>query len=64
MHQRRHPQQEFLRFLRTIDASTPTELDLHQICDNYAPQKTAQIQRWLPGPSRVLERPHDRGVQS
>jgi transposase len=33
-HQRRHRHQEFLRFLKTIDANTPAELDLHLICDN------------------------------
>ncbi|MET7951848.1 IS630 family transposase, partial [Micromonospora sp. NPDC005324] len=32
-HQRRHRHQEFLRFLKTIDANTPPELDLHLICD-------------------------------
>ena len=38
-HQRRHRHQEFLRFLKTIDANTPAELDLHLICDNYATHK-------------------------
>jgi hypothetical protein len=33
-HQRRHRHQEFLRFLKTIDANTPPGLDLHLICDN------------------------------
>src|SRR5438132_5434382 len=33
-HQRRHRHQEFLRFLKTIDANTPKDLDLHLICDN------------------------------
>lgn len=46
-HQRRHRHQEFLRFLKTIDANTPADLDLHLICDNYATHKTPQIQRWL-----------------
>jgi transposase len=46
-HQRRHRHQEFLRFLRTIDANTPAELDLHLICDNYATHKTPEVQRWL-----------------
>jgi transposase len=46
-HQRRHRHQEFLRFLRTIDANTPPELDLHLICDNYATHKTPAIQTWL-----------------
>ena len=46
-HQPRHRHQEFLRFLKTIDANTPAELDLHLICDNYATHKTPAIQQWL-----------------
>jgi transposase len=46
-HQRRHRHQEFLRFLRTIDANTPKDLDLHLICDNYATHKTPAIKSWL-----------------
>jgi transposase len=46
-HQRRHRHQEFLRFLKTIDANTPTDLDLHLICDNYGTHKTPQIHQWL-----------------
>ncbi len=46
-HQRRHRHQEFLRFLKTIDAQTPPELDLHLICDNYATHKTPAIKTWL-----------------
>jgi transposase len=46
-HHRRHRQQEFLRFLKTINANTPTALDLHLICDNYATHKTEAIKNWL-----------------
>jgi transposase len=46
-HLRRHRHQEFLRFLKTIDANTPAGLDLHLICDNYATHKTPQIHQWL-----------------
>lgn len=46
-HQRRHRHQEFPRFLKTIDTSTPPELDLHLICDNYATHKTPAIRTWL-----------------
>jgi len=46
-HQRRHRHQEFLRFLKTIDANTPKDLDLHLICDNYGTHKTPQIHQWL-----------------
>src|SRR4051794_13495656 len=46
-HHRRHRHQEFLKFLKTIDANTPAELDLHLICDNYATHKTAAVRKWL-----------------
>jgi transposase len=46
-HHRRHRHQEFLRFLKTIDANTPADLDLHLICDNYGTHKTPAINRWL-----------------
>ncbi|MEF9411838.1 IS630 family transposase [Rhodococcus sp. IITD102] len=51
-HQRRHRHQEFLRFLKTVDANTPAELDLHLICDNYATHKTPAIRKWLAGHPR------------
>jgi transposase len=44
---RRHRSQEFLRFLRTIDASVPADLDVHLIMDNYGTHKTPSVQRWL-----------------
>jgi transposase len=44
---RRHRHQEFLRFLKTIDAAVPAELDLHLVCDNYATHKTPAIKTWL-----------------
>jgi transposase len=44
---RRHRHQEFLKFLKTIDANVPAGLDLHLICDNYGTHKTPQIKRWL-----------------
>jgi transposase len=37
---RRHRHQEFLQFLKTIDASVPAGLALHLICDNYGTHKT------------------------
>jgi transposase len=46
-HFRRHRHQEFLRFLKTIDAAVPAELDLHLICDNYATHKAPAIKKWL-----------------
>jgi transposase len=44
---RRHRHQEFLKFLKTIDANVPAELDVHLICDNYGTHKTPEIRRWL-----------------
>ncbi len=44
---RRHRHQEFLQFLRYIDASVPQALDVHLIVDNYATHKHANVRRWL-----------------
>jgi transposase len=44
---RRHRHQEFLSFLRVIDAATPPDLDLHVILDNYGTHKTPAVIRWL-----------------
>jgi len=43
----RHRAAEFRRFLDTIDAAVPEELDVHLILDNYSTHKTPAIQRWL-----------------
>lgn len=43
----RHRHQEFLRFLRQIDAEHAPTLDLHLILDNYGTHKSPQVQRWL-----------------
>jgi len=42
-----HRHQEFLSFLRHIDANVPAELDVHLICDNYATHKHAKVKAWL-----------------
>jgi transposase len=44
---RRHRHQEFLRFLKTIDAVTPEGLGLHLVVDNYGTHKTPAVRRWL-----------------
>jgi transposase len=44
---RRHRHQEFLRFLKLIDAAVPKDLDLHLVLDNYATRKTPAIHQWL-----------------
>jgi transposase/AraC-like DNA-binding protein len=43
----RHRHQEFLSFLRHIDANVPSELDVHLIIDNYATHKHATVKAWL-----------------
>ncbi len=44
---RRHRHQEFLRFLKKIDAEVPAGLDVHLICGNYGTHKTPEIKKWL-----------------
>jgi transposase len=44
---RRHRGSEFLRFLRTIEASVPAELDIHLVMDNYGTHKTPAIKAWF-----------------
>lgn len=44
---RRHRAAEFRKFLDTIDAAVPRDLDVHLILDNYATHKTTAIRRWL-----------------
>ncbi len=46
-HYRRHRHQEFLRFLKLINAAVPDGLELHLVCDNYATHKTAEVKKWL-----------------
>lgn len=43
----RHRHQEFLQFLRHIDANVPADLDVHLILDNYSTHKHAKVKRWL-----------------
>ena len=44
---RRHRVVEFRRFLNTVDAAAPADLDVHLILDNHGTHKTPLIQRWL-----------------
>ena len=48
----KHRHQEWLRFLRLIDAQTPPDRDLHLIVDNYATHTHPTVQRWLARHSR------------
>jgi putative transposase len=43
----RHRHQEFLAFLRHIEANVPTKLDIHLIVDNYATHKHPKVGAWL-----------------
>lgn len=44
---RRHRSSEFLKFLRTIEASVPSDLDIHLVMDNYGTHKTLAIRNWF-----------------
>ncbi len=44
---RRHRHQEFLAFLRHLDASVPQDLAIHLIIDNYAPHKHPKVRTWI-----------------
>ena len=43
----RHRHQEFLVFLRHIDANIPEPFDVHLIVDNYATHKHPKVKAWL-----------------
>jgi transposase len=44
---RRHRSQEFRKFLDTIEANVPADLDVHIVMDNYGTHKTAMIRNWF-----------------
>ena len=44
---RRHRSTEFLKFLRTIESSVPSDLDIHLVMDNYGTHKTPTIRNWF-----------------
>jgi transposase len=54
----RHRHQEWLRFLKKIDAESPSELTLHLIVDNYSTHKHAKVRRWLDYRNRRQQRTH------
>jgi len=43
----RHRHQEWIKFLKLIDASTDPDVDLHLIADNYSTHKHPKVKRWL-----------------
>lgn len=44
---RRHRHQEFLAFLKHLDAAVPAALDVHLVLDNYATHKHPTVRAWL-----------------
>ena len=46
LHQR-HRAIEFLKFLKTIEATVPAHLDVHLVLDNASSHKTPKVRRWL-----------------
>ncbi len=42
-----HRHQEFLGFLRLIEANVPQDLDIHIVLDNYASHKHPKVRSWL-----------------
>lgn len=44
---RRHRHQEYLSFLKQIDANVPAKFDIHLVVDNYATHKHPSVKRWL-----------------
>lgn len=48
----RHRHQEFLKFLRKIDGTTPNDMDIHCIVDNYGTHKHPKVEVWLKKHSR------------
>jgi transposase len=54
----RHRHQEWLRFLKKLDAESPAELTLHLIVDNYSTHKHAKVRRWLDRRNRRQQRTH------
>jgi len=45
--QPRHRHQEWLKFLRRLDAEYPAKLTLHVVMDNYGTHKAPEVQTWL-----------------
>ena len=50
----RHRAVEFGKFLRTLDAAVPAELDVHLVLDNASTHKTPAIKRWLAAHPRFV----------
>ena len=44
---RRHRHQEYLDFLKRVEANVPPHLDIHLVVDNYSTHKHARVKRWM-----------------
>lgn len=49
----KHTHKEFLNFLKTVEAQTEKDKELHIIVDNYATHKHEKVQKWLKRNKRV-----------
>src|SRR5213078_4585778 len=52
----RHRHQEFLKFLKRLDAEFPGEVNLHVVMDNYGTHKHPRVQGWFERHERFI--PH------
>lgn len=52
----RHRHQEFLTFLKRLDAEFPIEMKLHLVMDNYGTHKHPRVQNWIKRHPRFI--PH------
>lgn len=43
----RHRHQEYLQFLKQVDANVPPNLGIHLVVDNYSTHKHPEVKRWL-----------------
>jgi transposase len=50
----RHRAQEFLAFLKKIDANVSADLDVHLVLDNASTHKTPTVKRWLTAHPRFV----------
>jgi len=44
---KRHRHQEYLSFLKHVNANVPQDLDIHLVVDNYSTHKHQAVKRWL-----------------
>lgn len=51
---KRHRHQEFLSFLKKVEAETPKDKTLHVIVDNYATHKHEKVNNWIKKNPRVV----------